>query len=105
MAVKVLIERRIQALPGNERNALAIMREVRVQCLNQPGYISGETLRDNDDPSTLIVVSTWFGLGDWKRWFASDERKRFEAQLRPLLAGAERVRVLLEGISDTHSGA
>ena len=105
MAVKVLIERRIQALPGNERKALAIMREVRVHCLDQPGYISGETLRDNDDPNTLIVMSTWFGLGDWKRWYASDVRKQFERQMQPLLSGAERVRVLLEGISDTHSGA
>jgi heme-degrading monooxygenase HmoA len=105
MAVKVLIERRIEARPGNERKALSIMREIRVQCLNQPGYISGETLRDNDDPSTLIVWSTWFGLGDWKRWVNSDERSQFDAQLRALLASPERIRVFLEGISDTHSGA
>lgn len=105
MAVKVLIERKIVAQPGNEVQVLAIMKELRVACLDQPGYISGETLRDNDDPSTLIVVSAWFGLGDWKKWAESSRRSEFVTRMRPYLARAEKVRVLLEGISDSHSGA
>jgi hypothetical protein len=42
---------------------------------------------------------------DWRRWYASDDRKVFEQQLRPLLAAPERVRVLLEGLSERLSGA
>ncbi len=103
MAIKVLIERKV--LPGQERRTLEIMRAIRARCLEEPGYITGETLRDSEDPHSILVISTWFGLMDWRRWYASEERKRFEAQLRPLLAAPERARVLLEGLTDSHSGA
>lgn len=103
MAVKVLIERRVS--PGNERRALQLMREIRAHCLDEPGYISGETLRDSEDPATIIVISTWFGLMDWRRWANSEKRREFESRMRPLLVAPERVRILLEGLSETHSGA
>ncbi|MFN0094375.1 MAG: antibiotic biosynthesis monooxygenase family protein [Dehalococcoidia bacterium] len=103
MAVKVLIERRV--LPGQERRVLDLLRILRTKCLEQSGYISGETLRDSEDPRNIIVISTWFGLGDWRHWHASAERKELEAQLRPLLSAPERARVLLEGLSDHLSGA
>jgi quinol monooxygenase YgiN len=103
MAVRVVIERRV--LPGQERRALEILRAMRVRCLDEDGYISGETLRDSEDQHNLVVISSWFGLMDWRRWYASDDRKQFEQQLRPLLAAPERVRVLLEGLSERLSGA
>lgn len=103
MAVKVLIERRV--LPGQEKRALALLRTIRARCLDEPGYISGETLRDSEDAHMIIVISSWFGLMDWRRWHASAERRQLESQLRPLLAAPERVRVLLEGLSESHSGA
>jgi len=103
MAVKVLIERRV--LPGQERRALDMMRALRSKCLEQPGYISGETLRDTEDAHVLVVISSWFGLMDWRRWHASAERRELESQLRANLAAPERVRVLLEGLSEVHSGA
>lgn len=103
MAVKVLIERRV--LPGQEKRAFEMLRAIRARCLDENGYISGETLRDSEDPYMIIVISTWFGLGDWRRWHASSERKQFESRLRVFLAAPERVRVLLEGLSESHSGA
>jgi hypothetical protein len=53
----------------------------------------------------IIVISTWFGLGDWRRWHASPDRREFELRLRAFLAAPERIRVLLEGLSESHSGA
>ena len=103
MAVKVLIERRV--LPGQEKRALEMLRMIRAHCLEEPGYISGETLRDSEDAHNIVVISTWFGLMDWRRWHGSETRRKLEAQLRPLLAAPERVRVLLEGLSEHHSGA
>jgi heme-degrading monooxygenase HmoA len=103
MAVKVIIERRV--LPGQERKAFELLRRMRKDCLDQPGYISGETLRDSEDPQNVVVISAWFGLMDWRRWQRSDERRQFESEMRPLLAAPERVRVLLEGLSEQHSGA
>jgi heme-degrading monooxygenase HmoA len=103
MAVKVLIERRV--LPGREKRAFELLRAIRARCLDEPGYITGETLRDSEDPHNIIVISTWFGLMDWRRWHASQERRAFESELRTHLAAPERVRVLLEGLSESHSGA
>lgn len=103
MAVKVIIERRV--LPGQERRALELMRAIRARCLDEAGYISGETLRDSEDAHNIVVISTWFGLMDWRFWYASEDRKRFESTLRACLQAPERVRVLLEGLSDHHSGA
>lgn len=102
MAVKVIIERRV--LPGQEPKVLGLLRILRGRCLDQPGYITGETLRDNDDPNTLVVISTWFGLMDWKRWHASEDRRTIENQIRDSLATPARVRVLLEGLSEAVSG-
>lgn len=103
MAVKVIIERKVVA--GQERPALDILRRMRARCLDEPGYISGETLRDSENPQTLIVISTWFGLMDWRNWYASKDRQGFESQLRAYLREPEQVRVLLEGLSASVSGA
>jgi antibiotic biosynthesis monooxygenase (ABM) superfamily enzyme len=103
MAVKVVIERRV--LPGQERRVLQLLRTIRARCIDEPGYISGETLRDSEDANTIVVISTWFGLMDWRRWQGSAERMDFEGQLRPLLSTPERVRVLLEGLTESHAGA
>lgn len=103
MTVKVLVER--QVLPGQERRALELMRTIRARCLDEPGHLSGETLRDSEDARRIIVLSIWFGLGDWRRWHTSPERHVLEAQLRPLLTAPERVRVFVEGLSNINSGA
>lgn len=103
MAVKVVIERRV--LPGQERRVLELLRSLRIRCLDEPGYITGETLRDSEDAQNLVVISTWFGLGDWRRWYGSAERKDFETKIRQHLSAPERVRVLLEGLTEHHSGA
>ena len=103
MAVKVVIERRV--LPGQEKRALELLRRIRARCLDEPGYITGETLRDSEDARNIVVISTWFGLMDWRRWYVSADRKELESELRPLLTGPERVRVLLEGLTEHHSGA
>lgn len=103
MAVKVLIERRV--LPGQERRVLELLKKLRVRCLEEPGYITGETLRDSEDARIIIVMSTWFGLMDWRRWHQSEARRALEAEIRIHLAVSERARVLLEGLSESHSGA
>ena len=103
MAVKVIIERRV--LPGQERRVLELLRNLRIRCLDEPGYITGETLRDSEDPQNLIVLSTWFGLGDWRRWSQSADRREHETKIRQHLSAPEKVRVLLEGLTEHHSGA
>jgi heme-degrading monooxygenase HmoA len=103
VAVKVVIERRV--LPGQERRVLELLKALRMKCLEEPGYITGETLRDSEDAHNIIVISTWFGLMDWRRWHASETRRALESDIRIHLAAPERVRVLLEGLTESHSGA
>lgn len=84
MQAKIVIERHIK--PGQEGQALAIAVEIRSIATRQPGYISGETLIDTSDHGTIIVVSTWRSVEDWKRWEVHDDRKRLEDYLTPLLS-------------------
>lgn len=102
MAVKIIIERRVSR--ENERSLLELLKRLRVHCLEEPGYISGETLRDSEDPRTIVVISSWFGLMDWRRWSQSQARMELEREIRKVLLEPERVTVLLEGLSDVHSG-
>ncbi|MBU0528661.1 antibiotic biosynthesis monooxygenase [bacterium] len=50
-----------------------------------PGYISGETLINQDDPRNIMVISIWQTIEDWMNWQESDEKKDSEAQFERLL--------------------
>ncbi len=91
--IRVLIERRV-AEGMVEVYQLAV-REVRREATQQPGYISGETLRDAADPCRYVIISTWKDEADWERWAGSDARRRLLARIAPLLEEPERVSVLL----------
>ncbi|RLB78881.1 MAG: antibiotic biosynthesis monooxygenase, partial [Deltaproteobacteria bacterium] len=51
----------------------------------QPGYISGETLRNIDDPEEYLVISTWQSLEDWQRWAKSEQRAEVQNKIDNLL--------------------
>lgn len=85
MAVKVFIKRYVKK--GKTDAALELLKAVRAQALQQPGYISGETLVNHYDPCNITVVSTWQTIDDWIRWQESDERSGKEDQLEVLQEG------------------
>jgi heme-degrading monooxygenase HmoA len=72
MAVKIFIKRII----AEERisDLLPLFRRLRNLATNQPGYISGETLKKIDSPGKYLVISTWQSLDDWREWVVSRER-------------------------------
>ncbi|MBI2767766.1 MAG: antibiotic biosynthesis monooxygenase [Chloroflexi bacterium] len=94
MAVKVLIRREI--IPGNERIVQELLVQLRTQALKEPGYVSGETLINSENPHAMVVISTWSNQADWRRWQESETRKRLDGQLQGLLAAPESVQVLRE---------
>lgn len=53
--------------------------------MNQPGYISGETLKSLDNPEEFLVISTWQKLEDWKRWASSSLRVEVQSQIDYLI--------------------
>lgn len=61
--------------------------------MGQEGYISGETLRNVDNPSEIIVISTWNKLSDWKAWEKHPERRAIDQEIASLLDGPEQASV------------
>ncbi|MBU2621688.1 MAG: antibiotic biosynthesis monooxygenase [Proteobacteria bacterium] len=83
MAIKIIIKRIIPEEKGKYLTPL--LKQLRALATNQPGYISGETLRRMDNPGEYLVISTWQSAGDWNRWILSEERKGVQDKIDILL--------------------
>ena len=81
--VKVLLERTIRGKHVGE--VVRLMRQMRVLAMQQPGYISGETLHAVDDPNHYLVISSWESLEHWQDWFNSQERKKLQQEVDAFL--------------------
>jgi heme-degrading monooxygenase HmoA len=81
--LKVLLERTIKG--KNVSEIARLLRHMRVLAMQQPGYISGETLHAVDDPNHYLVISTWESLEHWQAWFNSPERRKLQAEIDSFL--------------------
>lgn len=79
MIAKILIKRRFKE--GHTPQIVALLNEIRARALNQPGYMSGETLVKHGYPNNMVVISTWQSLQDWYQWRDSEDRQKFESML------------------------
>jgi heme-degrading monooxygenase HmoA len=94
MAVKVIIKR-----SGVDKNIIeltVLLRRMRTLTLNQPGYISGETLRRIDQPDEGVVISTWRSVADWTNWFENKERQSIQGEIDLLLGKETRYEIYEE---------
>lgn len=83
MSVHVMIKRKLKTT--NPERLMPILAELRARAVEQPGYISGETLRSIDDPDDFIVVSRWETADDWKNWLFSKERRDIQYRVDVLI--------------------
>jgi len=90
--VKVLMERTIRG--QNVGQIVRLLRQLRVLAMQQPGYISGETLHGVDDPNFYVVISAWESLDQWQSWFNHPERQKMSAEIDSYLESSTRTRVL-----------
>ena len=90
--VKVLMERTIRG--QNVSQIVRLLRQLRVLAMQQPGYISGETLHGVDDPNFYVVISTWESLDQWRNWYNNPERQKLSAEIDTYLESPTRTRVL-----------
>jgi heme-degrading monooxygenase HmoA len=76
MTVKIFIKRKVQK--ENLMQLTTLLKKLRALTLEQPGYISGETLSRIDKPAENMVISSWRSIEDWNSWV--NNPKRFEVQ-------------------------
>lgn len=93
MTIRVLMLRRIPKLTsGMEVSILPKLSELLIEVRNlanqQPGYISGETLRNVDDRNEYLVISTWRSFDAWSRWLDNQMRMAVESQIDALLGAS-----------------
>ena len=72
MAVKIIIKRQVTESMTAQLTPLLI--KLRNLAMNQPGYITGETLKRIDRPDQSLVISTWKSVEAWRQWVANTER-------------------------------
>lgn len=89
--VKVVMERSIRG--KNVGEIVRLLRQLRVRAMQQPGYISGETLHAVDDPNLYLVISTWESLEHWEAWTKNPERQKLSAEIDAYLESPTRLRV------------
>lgn len=85
MAVKILIKRKFK--DGNMQAASRFLIKNRNGAMQQPGYISSETLRNLDDQNQIVVVSMWQDIEAWTAWKNSETRIANEAEFKDYLIG------------------
>ena len=85
MAVKVLIRRHVPE--DKAREIIPLFRQIRSLAITREGYISGETLRNLDDPEEFLVISSWQTSEEWESWLKSPKRQEIQEKIDGLLGG------------------
>ncbi len=83
MAVKIFIKRKMAESHVLELTSL--LKKLRALTLDQPGYISGETLRRVDKPGESMVISTWTSVDEWNKWVNNEKRIAIQSKIDQLL--------------------
>ncbi|WP_250658015.1 antibiotic biosynthesis monooxygenase family protein [Alkalimarinus coralli] len=90
--IRVIIERHIAHTLETTYELVA--KRTLQKAVSADGFISGESLRNADDPNHRLILSNWRSVQDWYRWFQSEERKEMMNELNPILETEEKVTIL-----------
>lgn len=90
MLVRVIMTRQVARQGGTLDTSLLpilseLLIELRSMAQRQPGYISGETLRNVHSPEEYMVISTWLSSDAWEKWFVNERRAELEGRIDALL--------------------
>ncbi len=95
MAVKIIIKRNVAK--EKESELLPLLIQLRSLATTQPGYISGETLRNMDNPEEYLVISTWQSQDNWNAWVLSKQRANIQEKVDALLGKKSEYETYLYG--------
>ena len=98
MAVKILIRRIVPE--EKARKMIPLFRKMRSLANEQPGYITGETMRNLEKPDEFLVISTWETSDDWKQWEQSDNRQQIQGEIDDLLGGTTEYEIFHYGFAE-----
>jgi len=98
MTVKILITRVVPREKAKEM--VPLFRQMRQLATNQPGYISGETLKSLDRLDVFMVISTWQSADKWEKWLLSKERQAVQAKIDALLGGKTEYEMFQYGVTE-----
>jgi len=98
MAIKILIKRHVTRDKAKE--LIPLFRQIRSHAIQQPGYISGETLKRLDKPGQFLIISTWKSSEDWGKWLKTDARIALQNQIDALLGGATEYEIYHHGFKE-----
>jgi heme-degrading monooxygenase HmoA len=73
MAAGILIKRVIKG-GGDAKVLMPHLIELRALAVRQPGYISGESFFNLENPEECLVISRWTDLEHWKKWMQEPRR-------------------------------
>ena len=86
--VRVIIEHKAK----DPDKLMTVIRDVRNEAMKQRGYITGETLVSTEDPTNVIVITTWQSPEDWNAWDTSEKRIKLNERINELLEEPYKVR-------------
>ncbi len=83
MPVKVVIKRRFKDPDFKKISQMLV--QARTNAMNEPGYISSETLQGCDNPNEITVLSMWEEKSDWDNFKDCNARRDLEAGFAEML--------------------
>ena len=95
MAIKIIIARKVTK--DKEAELLPLLIQMRALATAQPGYISGETLRNLENSEDTLVISTWQSVDNWNAWLASKQRAVIQEKIDTLLGQKTEYSIYLYG--------
>jgi heme-degrading monooxygenase HmoA len=91
MSVRIIIDRKVKK--GKGAGFAKLLRKLRSQAIFSKGYISGEILRDRDDPQNYIVISAWQSVADWEKYERVPEASKIHARIEKLMDRPTKVKI------------
>ena len=93
--VKIII---LRSVPREKESDLKpLLNKLRSYAMAQPGYISGETLMNADNPEEYLVISTWKNIEDWNQWLSHEQRAELQKEVDTLLGRETMYQVYYNG--------
>lgn len=90
--IKVIISRRIEN--GMDSTYEQAAQEIFQAMVGEPGYVSGESLKEVGKESHRIIVTQWHTVKDWQTWYSSTKRRQAIFAVQATLQGAEHITIL-----------